>query len=203
MNVFDQKAAQWDAKPVNLARAQAVADGIRAAVPLSSHMTALEYGCGTGLLSFALRADLGPITLADSSSGMLNVLRDKIAAANVQNMQPIQLDLMVDPLPAEHFQLIYTVMTLHHIADTDRMLRTFYDLLDTPGYLCVADLDAEDGSFHQEEFHGHQGFDRVELAAQARSIGFTDIGFSTVFHMIKDIDGVNKDFPLFLMVTRK
>src|SRR5512147_852630 len=115
MNEFDEKAAQWDAKPVRVERAQAVADGIKAALPLSPNMTALEYGCGTGLLSFALQPQLGHITLADSSPGMLSVLREKIAARNIKNMTPVQLDLMVDPLPAVHYQVIYTLMTLHHI----------------------------------------------------------------------------------------
>ena len=106
MNDFDQKAAQWDAKPVRVERAQAVAAGIKAALPLASHLTALEYGCGTGLLSFALQPYLGHITLADSSSGMLTVLREKIAAGNIQNMTPLQLDLMTDPLPAGFDQKI-------------------------------------------------------------------------------------------------
>lgn len=203
MNEFDLKAAQWDAKPIRVERAQAVAEGIKAALSLSSSMTALEYGCGTGLLSFALQPHLGHITLADSSSGMLDVLRDKIAAANVQNMIPLQLDLMIDPLPVERYHLIYTLLTLHHISDTDRMLRAFYDLLDTSGYLCVADLDKEDGTFHEDEFHGHLGFDRAELAAQAMQIGFQSVQFSTVFHMIKDVNGVSKDFPIFLMVAQK
>ena len=227
MNEFDQKASQWDAKPVRVERAQAVADGITAAVPLSPHMTALEYGCGTGLLSFALRPQLGHITLADSSTGMLAVLREKIAAADIQNtctahaqrasaalrrtgrtaysagMTPLQLDLSADPLPAERFQLIYTLLTLHHIPDTDRMLRAFYQLLDAPGHLCVADLDKEDGTFHEGEFHGHPGFDRDELDAKARQAGFQSIRFTTVFHMIKDVNGVSKDFPIFLMVAAK
>src|SRR5512136_605788 len=190
MNEFDQKASQWDARPVRVERAQAVADGIKAAVPLSPRMTALEYGCGTGLLSFALQPQLGHITLADSSTGMLAVLREKIAAANIQNtctahnrlqysagMTLLQLDLSVDPLPAERYQLIYTLMTLHHIPDTDRMLHAFYQLLDAPGYLCVADLDKEDGTFHEEEFHGHLGFDRNELGERASQAGFQTINF--------------------------
>ena len=227
MNEFDQKAAQWDARPVRVERAQAVAAGIRAALPLSPQLTALEYGCGTGLLSFALQPQLGHITLADSSTGMLAVLREKIAAANIQNtctaharrapaalrrtgrtacsagMTPVQLDLSVDPLPTERYQLIYTLMTLHHIPDTDRMLRAFYQLLDTPGHLCVADLDQEDGTFHEGEFHGHLGFDRDELDAKARQAGFQSIHFTTVFHMIKEVNGVDKDFPIFLMVAAK
>jgi ubiquinone/menaquinone biosynthesis C-methylase UbiE len=203
VNEFDHKASQWDAKPVRVERAQAVAAGIRAALPLSPQLTALEYGCGTGLLSFALQPQLGHITLADTSTGMLAVLREKIAAANIWDMMPLQLDLSADPLPAERFQLIYTLMTLHHIPDTDRMLRAFYQLLDAPGHLCVADLDKEDGTFHEGEFHGHLGFDRGELDAKARQAGFHNIQFTTVFHMIKDVNDVSKDFPIFLMVAAK
>jgi ubiquinone/menaquinone biosynthesis C-methylase UbiE len=203
MNEFDQKAAQWDAKPVRVERALAVAESIKAAAPLSSHMTALEYGCGTGLVSFALQSQLGHITLADSSTGMLTVLREKIAAGNIQNMTPVQLDLITDPLPAERYQLIYTLLTLHHIPDTAKILSAFYQVLDGSGYLCVADLDKEDGTFHEDEFHGHLGFDREELGAQARLAGFRAINFSTVFHMRKEINGASKDFPIFLMVARK
>ena len=203
MNEFDQKAQGWDDRPDHVERAQAVAAAIKAAVLLSPQMRALEYGCGTGLLSFALQPYLGHMTLADSSSGMLAVLRDKIAAAKIQNMMPLQLDLMIDPLPVERFPLIYTLMTLHHVADSDRVLRAFYELLDPQGYLCVADLDKEDGSFHTSEFHGPHGFDREELAALARSIGFTDIRFTTAYHMTREVQGTPKDFPIFLMVARK
>lgn len=203
MNEFDQKAQTWDAKAVRVERARATAEGIRAAVPLNSGMTALEYGCGTGLVSFALQPYLGHITLADSSIGMLTVLKEKIAASGIHTMSPIQLDLLSDPLPRDRYQLIYTLLTLHHIADTDQVLRAFYALLDSPGYLCVADLDKEDGTFHEEEFHGHLGFDRDELREKARQAGFQAINFTTVFHMIKDVQGVRRDFPIFLMLATK
>ena len=73
---FDERAATWDDDPVKKERAAAVAAGIRAMVALSPDMRALEYGCGTGLLSFELRHELGSITLADRSEGMLAVLSE-------------------------------------------------------------------------------------------------------------------------------
>jgi ubiquinone/menaquinone biosynthesis C-methylase UbiE len=77
MTDFDTRAKDWDEMPGRVERTNAVAAAIRAQVALSKSMAALEYGCGTGLLSFALQADLGPITLADSSLGILNVLKKK------------------------------------------------------------------------------------------------------------------------------
>ncbi len=202
-NEFDARAKTWDDDPDKTARAQAVATGIRREVPLSPALRALEYGCGTGLLSFALRPDLGQITLADSSDGMLAVLQAKIADCGDAGMRAVKLDLVSDPLPADRYSLVYTMMTFHHITDTDKLLRDLHALIAAPGVLCVADLDREDGSFHGADFTGHKGFDREELGRQARAAGFARVQFTTVYNMTK-VDGPGQtEFPLFLMVAEK
>jgi ubiquinone/menaquinone biosynthesis C-methylase UbiE len=200
---FDQSADQWDADPVKVARAEAVAEAIRRAVPLSPESRAMEYGCGTGLVSFALRGSLGHITLADVSPGMLAVVARKLAAAPGPDMSPLQLDLLADPLPETRFELIYSLMTFHHIDDIDTVLARCHALLVPGGRLCVADLDAEDGSFHGADFDGHKGFDRAALAGQARRAGFADARFETVFHMHRPDRAGQRDFPLFFMTSRK
>ncbi len=200
---FDEKAREWDLNPMRIERAQAVAAAIRRHIPLSSQMSVLEYGCGTGLLSFELRQELGEITLADNSSGMLQVLREKIAAAQAPNLFPMQLDLLIDPLPDRRFDLIYSLMTLHHIPDTARILSLFHRLLQPNGYLCIADLDQEDGTFHKEPFEGHLGFDRQALAELASVVGFEVLGFETVYQMVKIVAGQQRAYPLFLMTARK
>lgn len=200
---FDEKAKTWDENPMHAARTQAVAEGIRARVPLSASMRAFEYGCGTGLLSYALRPDLGDITLADSSDGMLEVLRGKIAADGTGNMRPMKLDLSVDPLPQERYDIVYTAMTFHHVADIDRMLRDLFALLAVPGYLCVADLDAEDGSFHGAGFDGHNGFDRDDLRRRAGAAGFRSIDFSSVYRIARGEGPERREYPVFLMVAEK
>jgi ubiquinone/menaquinone biosynthesis C-methylase UbiE len=203
MDNFDQEAATWDTHSYRIERAQTVAQGIRADVPVTPRMTAFEYGCGTGLLSFALQPYLGHITLADSSSGMLAVLDEKIAAAGICNMTSLKVDLVSDPLPQLKVQLIYTLMTLHHIPETRKVLEGFYSLLDTPGCLCVADLDSEDGSFHGPEFTGHQGFDREALGQMVREIGFRKVAFRTIYHTPRQVAGSTIYFPLFLMTAEK
>jgi len=199
---FDGRAATWDDDPAKVERAQAVADAIVKRVPLTGAMRALEYGCGTGLLSFMLRPRLGDITLADVSEGMLAVAAGKIAAASDASMRAVKLDLLSDPLPERPFDLIYSLMTLHHIPDTVAILKRFHAALGKPGVLCVADLDAEDGSFHGAGFDGHLGFDRTRLAAQAREAGFAAVELSTAFVMTKSVNGEPRTFPIFLMVAR-
>jgi SAM-dependent methyltransferase len=198
---FDARARTWDDDPMKTNRAQAVAREICARVPLAPAMNGLEYGCGTGLLSFALQPHLGRIALADNSAGMLAVLAEKIAATGIANLHPMRLDLMRDPLPPERFDIVFSLMTFHHIPDTDRILSDLFALLVRPGYLCIADLDSEDGSFHGAGFDGHKGFDRDELARKASAAGFARIAFASVFTISKGAPP--KDFPVFLMIAEK
>ncbi len=204
MTNFDERAKDWDSDPKKVERARVVADAIRKMVPLSNTMDALEYGCGTGLLSFALQADLGQITLADTSQGMLDVLSEKISAAGVTNMHPVKLDPAVDPLPAERYDLTYSLMTLHHIHDTDDILKKFHSLLKPGGLLIVADLDKEDGTFHTDgSTDVHLGFDRQTLQKKVEDIGFGSATFSTVYEIRKKIGNEEKTFPVFLITAQK
>ncbi len=204
MTNFDERAKDWDSDPKRIERARVVADNIRKVVPLSNNMKALEYGCGTGLLSFALQSDLGQITLADTSQGMLDVLSEKIASAGVTNMQPVRLDLAADPLPAERYHLTYSLMTLHHIHNVNDILVKFWELLEPNGFLLVADLDREDGSFHTDgSTDVHLGFKRDELQQLVEAIGFGNITFTTAYEIRKKINDVEKTFPVFLMSAQK
>ncbi|MFN3594610.1 MAG: class I SAM-dependent methyltransferase [Thiobacillaceae bacterium] len=199
---FDSKARQWDTNPVFRERAARIAAAIRNRIPLNQSMTALDYGSGTGLLAFLLKDALGHITLMDSSAGMLAVAAEKIESQGVSNMTLRQVDLSADPPADETYDLICTAMTLHHIPDTAHILQVFQRLLKPGGWLAVADLDREDGSFHGPEVDVHHGFEREALAALAQMAGFTDIAFATVFEIEKDIDGQTRRYPVFLMTAR-
>jgi ubiquinone/menaquinone biosynthesis C-methylase UbiE len=204
MTNFDERAKDWDSDPKKVERARVVAGAIRNTVPLSREMKALEYGCGTGLLSFALQPDLGEITLADTSQGMLDVLQEKIAKAEVANMHPVRLDLSSDPLPDERYDLTYSLMVLHHIQDAKDMLSKFHDLLSQNGILLVADLDQEDGSFHTDgSTDVHKGFARGELQQMAEQAGFGNVSFTTAYEIKKQIGNEEKVFPVFLMAGQK
>ena len=194
---FDEAAATWD-EPAKVERAATVATAVAAAVPVGPATRLLEYGAGTGLVTEALRGHVGPVTLADASEGMRSVMASKVAAGALPADARIwALDLAADPVPDEQFDLIVTVMVLHHIADLDRVLAAFGRLLAPGGHLCIVDLDHEDGSFHGDGFAGHHGFHRPTLAAQLVAAGFAEPAFSDCAQMVRD--GVPYD--LFLAVA--
>ena len=197
-NDFDARAETWD-DPQKIERAERVAAAIRHAVTLDRSMKALEYGAGTGLLSFCLRESLGPITLADSSAGMRAVAERKIAAAGAQDLRVIDLDLMRDALPAERYDLIFSMMTLHHVPDVPRVFAAFSAMLNTGGWLCMADLDTEDGSFHGAGVDVHHGFDRGALRAGLVAAGFPDAQVGDCCTM----EHHGRSYSVFLAAARK
>jgi 2-polyprenyl-3-methyl-5-hydroxy-6-metoxy-1,4-benzoquinol methylase len=198
---FDAKARGWD-DAGKTERAQKVADAMAAALPELSRARVLEYGAGTGLLGFALRGRAAHVTLADSSREMLAVAREKLAATGAANLSVLPLDLTTDPPPAARFDVICTLLVLHHVPDTAALLRTFHGLLMPGGALCLSDLDAEDGSFHGAVGDVHHGFDRDALGRTISAAGFADVRFQTVAEVERP-PGSGRRYPLFLATARK
>jgi SAM-dependent methyltransferase len=106
------------------------------------------------------------------------------------------LDLATDAVPAERFDLVVTVMTLHHIHDLTPVLNGFAALLADGGHVCIIDLEEEDGSFHSDDpdFDGHHGLPRAALTEQLEAAGFGDVRFERCYDMEKQ----GRTYPLFL-----
>jgi predicted TPR repeat methyltransferase len=196
---FDERAATWDDDPAKVERARVVADAIRDAVPLGPSTRLLEYGAGTGLVTQMLRDSVGPVTLADTSAGMREQMNNKVQAGVLADAQVVDLDLSTGPVPGERYDLIVTVMVLHHITPLEPVLDAFATLIDEGGHLCVVDLEEEDGSFHGEGFEGHHGFARDELTGKLEAAGFGVVGIETCHHVQRG-DGT---YPVFLATARR
>lgn len=200
MTSFDERAATWDDDPAKVERARVVAAAIRSTLSLQRSERLLEHGAGTGLLSEALQDDVGSITMADTSAGMRQVMQDKVDSGLVPGARVWDLDLGgLDPLPDERFDLVATMLALHHVDDIDRTLQSFARLLEPGGHLCIVELDREDGTFHGEGFDGHHGFARDDLGARLRSAGFTDVAFQDCHFVEKN----GRDYPMFLVTATR
>ena len=204
MNEFDIKAAGWDDNPMHWDRSETIAQQIIKLIPLNKEMTALEYGAGTGITSFLLRNYLKEITLMDNSSEMIKVIDGKIKTTEVKNLRTLNFDLEHNDYKAGKFDLIFTQMVLHHVTDFETIIKRFSKLLNTGGYLAIADLYPEDGSFHGEGFNGHRGFDPDNLANIIGESDFQKITYSKCFTINKKIsDNETKNFDLFLMIATR
>ncbi len=202
-NTFDDRAATWDDDPAKVERGRTVADAVASAVDLDTDTRLLEYGAGTGLAAQALVGRVGPITLADPSEGMRTVMQGKVDAGSFPESTRVwDLDLVTDKAPDERFDLVLTVMALHHIEtqDLDVALERLASLLEPSGHLCVVDLEEDvEGTFHQDhdDFEGFHGFRHADLAGRLEAAGFADVTFSPC----GTVDKNGQEFALFLAVA--
>lgn len=201
---FDENAKNWDTeKRIN--NAKIIGNEIANSIASNKNYSAMEFGCGTGLISFNLYDRFQKVTLIDSSKGMIDILNSKIIKCKINNMVAKHLDITNENSIDEKFDVIYNSMALHHIQDTSSIVETFYKLLNDEGYLCIVDLNEEDGSFHKEypDFDGHNGFNQEELKRTLVSAGFNNIESNTFFYDEKVIGDKKTNYSLFIMKARK
>ena len=200
VSTFDERAREWDT-PERQQRADEVAGAIRGSLPLAQGARLIDIGAGTGLLGLALAGDVGEVVLAEPSAGMLEVIREKLAASGLGHVTAVRFDLASDPPPDVPFDVAVSLLVLHHVEDTGAALGAIFRLLRSGGRIALADLDAEDGSFHDADAEGvhHHGFARRDLAGLALAAGFVDVEFRTA----TEIEHEDGRFPVFLLVARR
>jgi ubiquinone/menaquinone biosynthesis C-methylase UbiE len=199
MPTFDEQASGWDT-PERSERAQAVAGAILDATHPAPDARVLELGAGTGLLGLALLPHVGSVVLADASDGMLAVAEAKIATGAYPGARTLRHVLTEDPVPSERFDLVVSLMALHHVQDTDAAMAGLAALLDPGGSIAIVDLEAEDGSFHTDPDEPVlHGYERADLRARAEAAGFRDVAFAPAWEVVKN----DRVYPLFLLTATR
>ena len=199
MNEFDNRAREWDKDKMHMDRSVAIAAELQKMISLNHSKKALEYGAGTGILSFLLKDRFSEITLMDNSQEMIKVCIEKTEYHKTKHIIPLWFDLEHHAFEGK-FDIIYNQMVLHHVDDYEAIIHTFYSLLNPEGYLAIADLFPEDGSFHGPDAKVHLGFDPEKLTEIIKDAGFKNIEYKTCF-VIKRESGAQ--YPVFLIVGNK
>lgn len=212
-DAFAARAAQWDANPVRAAIGQAfyaqVVDSVAAHLDGSlAGKNVLEFGCGTGVLGLRLaREHAARLLFVDTSPAMLDVLRGKLAEAELPDAQVFEGELHALPIPAASVDLAVSLMALHHVQDVPGALSRLRALLKPGALLLLGDLLPEDGGFHAGNNHDesavHNGFDPEELRTLCEGLG---LGVQRLlpFHLVRKPDpaGALREYPLFFLSAR-
>lgn len=202
---FDKAAASWDKNPSRVKLAKDIADALTSRISLTPDMDVLDFGCGTGLFTLHLQPLVRSVTGIDSSQGMLDILKMKIAEQNLNNVKTLLLDLEKGDILSGAYHLVASNMTLHHIKEIRPLFDQFYRIMLPAAYLCIADLDLDKGQFHEDNTGVfHLGFDRAALRKVFTEAGFDKVTDITAAEVVKpDANGEMRRFSLFLMTGRK
>jgi SAM-dependent methyltransferase len=135
---------------------------------------------------------------------MLDVLRSKVQDRDLTNVRTQLKDLARGDSLDGTYHLILCSMTLHHIREIGPLLQQFSRALLPDGYLCIADLDPDEGMFHSNNKGVfHLGFDRSVLRQAFMEAGFGDIKDQTAASVLKPVsEGGTQLFTVFLMTGR-
>jgi len=195
-DLFEQKANNWDMRDHVKALSDAVGSAMLTKINFTDTMTVMDFGAGTGLISSHIAAQINKIVAVDISKSMLDQLVKKPELQH--KVEPLCQDITSEPLNLQ-FDVIVSAMAVHHIEDTAHLIKVFASHLKANGQIALADLDSEDGNFHQENTEGvyHHGFDRQELKKLLEENHFKDIEFVTAH----TIDKPNKGYPVFLLTA--
>jgi len=195
---FDNAAAQWDQGDTRQNIAQSVFQTIVSRIALDNTMNIMDFGAGTGLLSFKIAPIVHSVTGVDLSEKML----EQITAKNSDTVcvKVACQNIISEPL-VEQFNGIVSSMAMHHVEDTASLFKTFYSHLKRGGFVALADLEAEDGSFHSHGNEGvcHFGFERDGLRGTMEKAGFTNVRF----HHAYTVDKETQNYPIFVVTAIK
>ncbi len=203
---FDEAAKTWDDNPRRVEMAKVIARAIAAEVPLTPEMAIMDFGCGTGLITRGLAPKVASVTAADTSEQMLAVLGSKAKASGLDHVRTLLLEDGYPSPTGPQFDAIVSSMVFHHIDDVPALLTKFAQWLRPGGWVAIADLEPEDGSFHGSNPHViHHGIDPSWLGSQIGALGLSVKSIQTVHTIQRQPEGADepRDYPVFLLVAQK
>lgn len=195
---FAHKAGSYEQIPSRVDNVDSIAQAIIGTISLDPGWHLLDFGSGTGLLLERLAPLVDRITAVDVSPAMNRQLEAKLGHLPCA-VDIVAMDLSTASLDRQ-FNGIVSSMTMHHIADIGAMFEKFHAMLKPGGFIAIADLDSEDGSFHSEDTGVHHfGFERAAIAAAATAAGFgaAQVGSASCIHKPQG------DYGVFLLTAYK
>jgi len=195
---FKHKSKSWDMSSRRVKNAEAISKLIVKNISLREDMKLMDLGAGTGLLTYFIAPFVSKITAIDNSPSMLLEFKNKAGEFKCET-EAVEKDLSIETVN-EKFDGIISSMTIHHLQDTTALFNKLYNMLNSGGFIAIADLDSEDGSFHSDNTGVyHNGFNRESLKTIAENAGFKDIKFD----LASKIEKPHATFSVFLMTAIK
>jgi predicted TPR repeat methyltransferase len=192
---FDMIAEQYDT-PERITVAKRIADTIREYVADGASKSAIDYGCGTGLVGLRLLDVFSSMLFVDASENMVRQVKSKLQRLGAKATETLCYDFMTGVPAGLKADCIIAVQVLLHEIDVAMLLAHLRDALNDGGQLIVVDFD-KNGNVTSPEVHG--GFEQEDLADILYGLSFSKIRSETFYYGEKLL--LNQDASLFIMAA--
>lgn len=196
-DIFEMMANRYDTSE-RIQIAKVASDAIREYLVDADRKSAIDFGCGTGLVGMNLLNDFKSMLFLDTSQNMIHQIEQKISDFKIQNADTLCFDFEKEGRPDLRADYIFMAQVLLHIQDTESVLSRLYDVLDAGGHLLIVDFDKNENIASDKV---HNGFDQANLTELMSKIGFRDIQSKTIYTGSKIF--MNHDASLFVLDAQK
>jgi ubiquinone/menaquinone biosynthesis C-methylase UbiE len=194
---FEMMANVYDT-PERIKIAELSSDAIRGYLVDTKSKSAIDFGCGTGLVGLNLLNKFNSILFLDTSQNMINKVKLKLSELNIQKADTLCFDSEKESLSELHADYIFMAQVLLHIRDTELVLSRLYEVLKEGGHLLIVDFDKND---QIDSELVHNGFDQIELADIMTKIGYQNVQSKTFYSGSKIFMG--QDASMFILDSQK
>lgn len=196
-DIFESMANAYDTAE-RIEMAKIIANAIRGYIVSGKDKSAIDFGCGTGLVGMNLLDDFHSMLFLDTSQNMLDQINRKIADSNIQNVAALCFDFETAFRSDIHADYIFMVQVLLHIHEVEPVLSRLYEVLNPEGHLLIVDFNKNEAIVSDKV---HNGFDQAELIDCMTKIGFKDVQAKTFYFGEKIF--MNQDASLFILDAKK
>jgi len=196
-DIFEAMANRYDtAERIEIAGL--TANAMREYIVDGKAKSAIDFGCGTGLVGIDLLNDFQSMVFLDTSPNMLEQLQQKFADANIQHAQTLCFDFETAFQSDIHADYVLMAQVLLHINDVELVLARLYEALNPEGHLLIVDFNKNEAIISDKV---HNGFDQEKLIELMTKIGFKEIKAKTFYTGNKIF--MNQDSSLFILDAKK
>ncbi|NOX99693.1 MAG: methyltransferase domain-containing protein [Verrucomicrobia bacterium] len=111
---------------------------------LREGMSAIDVGCGPGLVSLTMAKVVGPkgkVIGIDTSQDLLKAAEKSQESAGLENVSFHEADAYDIDLPEETFDFAYSRLVFQHLAEPQVALDQILNVLKPGGLMCLVDID--------------------------------------------------------------
>ncbi|MDF2615509.1 MAG: Methyltransferase type 12 [Sedimentibacter sp.] len=196
-DIFERVASRYDTdERIQIARVSA--EAIREYLIDTNDKSAVDFGCGTGLVGMNLLNDFNSMLFLDTSQNMINQLKQKFAEFNIQNADTLCFDFEKESKSDLHADYIFMAQVLLHINGVEPVLSRLYDVLNAGGHLLIVDFNKNEEVVSDLV---HNGFEQEKLIELMTKIGYREIQSKTFYNGSKIFMG--KDASMFIIDSQK
>lgn len=193
---FDEQAKEWDNEK-NIIRSKAIGDEIKRLLKDKKALRAMDFGCGTGLVSFYLKDFFSDILLVDLSDGMIAEAAKKIKENKTENLHTWKGNIL-NYDENKKFDVIYAPLVLHHIDNYREIVVKLKSLLEDGGSLIIMDMIKDSGEFHKGSTEtAHHGLDPKVIKIMLEDIFDCVTDTVEFFEGTREKEGNTVHFKLF------